>query len=669
MPTPRLLPILLLLTAAGACSREPRPLVAAVTLAGAGPRLAADSLSDPFGVAADEDGNVFVTDGAGGRLYRITPEGAARVIAAGLDMPSAVALAPDGSLVVANTGAQTIVRVDPATGGAAVVAGGFAAPVGVAVGADGTIFVADTYNDRICTIDGAGRVRALAGGGGPGHRDGPGGEALFDTPCGVAVAPDGALLIADTGNHRLRRVAPDGAVTTLAGTGEAGERDGPPWEAAFDEPTAVVARDAQSCYVADAGGSVVRLCSFGGQPSVRTLAGGFPAGLADGALSAARLNRPTGLAVMPGGALVLADSGNGLVRALVAEGARIGFGSAPDAARLPATAVRAAVPPRWPFDPPAARREIAGTLGEVRGEVLPDHDAWFHNGLDIPGAYGEVVRAIHGERVARPLAVEGAGDARERLRLPLVGYTHLRVGRDQHDRPLEDGRFDFRRDAGGRVVGVRLRRGTRFGAGEPLGTLNRLDHVHLIAGPAGAEVNALAALKLPGLTDTTPPVIEGVRIATAAGETLLDTTAGGERPERVPARGRVRVIVRAYDQVDGNAGYRRLGPYLLGYTVLGAGGSAAPGFGAARENIVFERLPADPRAVALAYAEGSQSGYEGRTIFDYVVTSVVRDGAAREEFWDADQLPPGDYTLRVLAADFFGNRTTRDVAVRVGQKE
>ena len=104
-------------------SRPPKPLVAVVTVAGAGPKISAATLSDPFGVAADDDGNLFVSDGAGGRLYRISAEGAVTVAAEQLDMPSAVALAPDGSLVVANTGAHTIARVDLKTNRVSVIAG------------------------------------------------------------------------------------------------------------------------------------------------------------------------------------------------------------------------------------------------------------------------------------------------------------------------------------------------------------------------------------------------------------------------------------------------------------------------------------------------------------------------------------------------------------------
>jgi hypothetical protein len=89
------------------------------------------------------------------------------------------------------------------------------------------------------------------------------------------------------------------------------------------------------------------------------------------------------------------------------------------------------------------------------------------------------------------------------------------------------------------------------------------------------------------------------------------------------------------------------------------------GFEQPRYNVVFDRLPVDQSLVEMVYAEGSQSGYQGRTIFGYVVTNVARGGEAREDFLDTSQIAPGDYTLRVFAEDFFGNQTRRDTPLGV----
>src|SRR3954453_21777839 len=117
--------------------------------------------------------------------------------------------------------------------------------------------------------------------------------------------------------------------------------------------------------------------------------------------------------------------------------------------------------------------------------------------------------------------------------------------------------------------------------------------------------------------------------------------------------------------MDGNVTRRRLGLYQLGYQVLERDGNAAKGFTEPRWTISFESLPDDDRAVPLAYAAGSKSGATGETIFAYIVTDSVRDRAAKEDFWHSSELPNGDYILRVFAADFFGNKTTRDVFVRI----
>jgi len=688
----RILLILLCLAASFlglACSRAPQPrtpLNRIRTIAGSN----SVRFNDPFGIAFASDGTIYVSDGEAERIWQIAPDGSVKSVAENLSTPSAIALAPDGTLIVADTGSHTIKRVVPQTGSVTVIAGVegragfkdgngaealFNGPVGVAVKRDGTIFVADTYNDRIRSIDKQGEVRAVAGGDEAGFADSTNGrDARFDTPCGIAVDVDGTLIVADTGNNRLRRVGLDGAVTTIAGAGIRSSQDGALQDASFNAPASVAVDEEGTIYIAEAGGSAIRVCSLGLWPHVTTLAGVADSGLLDGELERARLNSPYGIAISTDGTLIVADTGNRLVRALLREGDSRGVEltrESVEAMRPKASDFRKQAPPRWPYDPPERPREIAATFGEVRGEVGEGREAWFHNGLDIPGAYGETARLVRSEKILRPLAVDDVGGVRERIRFPTMGYIHLRIGRDQDDKPFMDDRFILRRDAKGKVAGVRVRRGTAFKAGDAVGTLNNQNHVHLIAGPTGSEFNALAALELPGVKDTVAPVIEkdGVRLFDnewrefADASSSKDAKQAGSSP--LVVRGDVRVVVRAYDQMDGNATRRRLGLYQLGYQVLNVDGSPAQGFAEPRWTISFESLPDDARAAPLAYAQGSKANATGETIFAYIVTNIIRDRVAQEDFWHSSELPEGDYILRVFAADYFGNKSTRDVAVRV----
>jgi sugar lactone lactonase YvrE len=635
---------------------------------------------EPFGLAADKNGNIYFSESITGRIFQIAAGSYENqsplqiaVVAENLQTPSAIAFDADGNLIVANTGAHMIVRVDLKTKTVSVVAGQsgvsgdadgsaaearFNAPVGVAVGKDGTIFVADTYNDRIRAIAPNGQVRTIAGGREPGFADGAGAEARFDTPCAIVVA-DNSLLVADTGNRQIRRIEPNGRVTTLAGNGDSDKRDGALLSASFNEPIAIAVRDKDSFFVADAGGSI-RLVSLKTneheEPFVKT------------ELPDLQLNRPSGLAVLPDGELAFAESGASVIRALIPADSKLGIQFDPDAIALSADRLRQLIEPRWPFDPPDKTREIAGTFGEVRGAISTDHDAWFHNGLDVPGAYGELTRAVFTEPVTLPLSVEGAATTRERIRLPLFGYIHVKIGRDKNDQLLSnlaDGSVSFRRNAEGQIAGVRVRRGTLFKVGDAIGALNRLNHVHLIAGQWSNEFNALSVLRLPGLTDTVAPVIESFAIADEQGNILFDPAAKKNPVTNLSQSGRLRIFVRAYDQIDGNAKHRRLGVYRAGFQILNASGTPLAEFNQTRRNLEFDRLPRDWQTVSQVYAAGSQSGYEGPTVFNYIATNVLQRGEIREAFFDPSKLAPGNYTLRVVASDYSGNVAHRDWPITI----
>jgi hypothetical protein len=365
------------------------------------------------------------------------------------------------------------------------------------------------------------------------------------------------------------------------------------------------------------------------------------------------------LAVDKNGNLFAADAENQTIRVFTGEnlGREAGSGEI-EKLRYTAAEFRAIQTPRWTYNPPAARREIAGTIGEIRGEIAGEKRAWFHNGLDIAGAYGETARFVRTEKVLQPTAADNFGSLRELLRMPTVGYVHIRLGRDASEKIFDDERFQFSRDASGKINNVRVARGARFEAGEAIGTLNSFNHVHLIAGRSGAEMNALDALELPNLADNIAPVIEKISLTDENWRPFETRNAN----QRIKLNGKTRIVVRSFDQMDGGAARRRLGVYRLGYQILRAA-DETPAI-EEKTTISFARMP-DEDFVSLVYAPGSQSGYTPVTIFDYVVSNEVSGEAARENFLDAANLEAGNYILRVFAADFFGNKTVRDLNIEI----
>ncbi len=626
-------------------------------------------LGEAFGVAIDR-GVIYVSDGQAGKIWSIGQDSVPAVFAHGLHTPSAIAFDKSGSLIVADTGSHTIKQIGP-DGKPAIVAGiegtggdadgpalsaMFNAPIGVAVLEDGSIVVADTYNDKIKMIRN-GSVSTLAGST-SGFADGSGINAMFDTPCGVTAWTDDRILVADTNNHRIRVIAPEGLVSTIAGNNENDVVDGLLSDAAFTRPMSIAAGTRGELYVAD--GNAIRAIGRRSFPFVETIAGGRR-GFADGMSRAARFDRISALAVNEAGELIAADSGNAAVRIVNDNSEKRDVSSYIELRKKPDAAVfRSEHPGRWPYDPPFAKRDIAGTLGELRGEIEPNaRPAHYHNGLDIAGSYGETAYFIRNEIVLDPFSAENFGTTRELLRLPTIGYIHVRLGRSSGDLPFGDNRFRFLRDASGKFVDVRVPRGAVFNAGDRLGTLNSMNHVHLIAGRVGSEMNALDALDLPGISDSIAPVIEGVSVFDENWRPL--ETEPGEK--RIKLFGKTRVVVRAYDRMDGNAERRRLGVFSLGYQVFNSDGSA---FSEPKWNIRFGRNPL-PESLGLVYANGSHSGATGETIFNYIVTNRVDGDDFAESFLDTAGIPPGQYTVRVFAADYFGNTSTKDISVEVNK--
>ncbi len=191
---------------------------------------------------------------------------------------------------------------------------------------DGRVVVADRDNHAIRIIKG-GSIYTLNGGGGEGYADGAGKQAKFSYPGGLARGKDGCVYVADTGNHCIRRFGSDGIVSLVAGVpGQGGYQDGDTLGAMFLEPTDIAVAEDGSIYVADTGNQRIRRI-FGGQ--VTTVAGGGDwyyldteyrtPGFADGQGQYARFRFPGGICTA-GPVVIVADTGNHVIRAVSPSG-------------------------------------------------------------------------------------------------------------------------------------------------------------------------------------------------------------------------------------------------------------------------------------------------------------------------------------------------------------
>jgi sugar lactone lactonase YvrE len=244
-------------------------------------------------VTAGKGGELVVTDLDDNAVFRVTAKEVLGIgkqgdlVTEGFSAPASGALDSHGNVFVADNKNGTVLKITP--GGTTTVFAGkmnetgnadgtgaaaqFAAPRGIAIDATDNVYVADEGNSNIRKITPEGVVTTLAGGDGPaGSGDGTGKDAHFAAPRGLAVDKEGTVYVADTDNHTVRKVTPAGVVTTIGGRGGvAGDTNGPAAASRFNSPRGVAVDEAGNVYVADSENGAVREISAGGE--VRTVVG------------------------------------------------------------------------------------------------------------------------------------------------------------------------------------------------------------------------------------------------------------------------------------------------------------------------------------------------------------------------------------------------------------
>ena len=319
----------------------------------------AAQLSGPIGLAVDGSGNLYIADENNQRIRKVSGGNITTFAGNGLrgyagdgqasstwefNVPNAVALDKSGNLFIVDSGNYVVRKV--AGSNISTVAGnqltgsttnggygGDNGPAtmaqlsfcsGVAVDGNGNIFISDTKNNRIRKVDSSGNISTVVDGIGAVGSSGDGGQgflAHINNPGGLAVDAAGNLYIADTGNNRIRKLAPNGIITTVAGGGRFGaggfSGDGGQATAAqLNQPQGVAVDAAGNLYIADHTNSAIRMVTAGG--TITTIAGNSHFGYTGdgGPATGATLNFPDDVAVDSKGNVYIADYQNQVVRML-----------------------------------------------------------------------------------------------------------------------------------------------------------------------------------------------------------------------------------------------------------------------------------------------------------------------------------------------------------------
>ena len=243
----------------------------------------------PVGIALDNSGTVYIADQNNNRIRKITSDGVVSTFCGSGTSGSA-----DGACATAQ----------------------FNQPKDIDIGTDGTMYVADTYNHRVRKITAAGVVSTLAGGS-EGYLNGIGTAARFDYPYGLTVDENNFVYVADTYNHRIRKITSSGVVTTFAGS-TLGNVNGLGAAAQFKFPQGLDTDSVGNLFVADSDNHSIRKITPAG--AVSTLAGSGSSGYSDGSGATAQFYYPNSLSIDNGDNIVISDSSNNRIRLITKSG-------------------------------------------------------------------------------------------------------------------------------------------------------------------------------------------------------------------------------------------------------------------------------------------------------------------------------------------------------------
>jgi sugar lactone lactonase YvrE len=254
--------------------------------------LTTAKFGNPYDVAFDHSGNMFVSDLGLNNIRKIAPDGTVSNFAGD---------------VLGNHGSAD------GTGSAA----RFWAPMGIAIDANDNIFVVDDLNSSIRKITPAGVVTTLAGSGSVGSADGTGTAASFSSPFSIVIDGSGNLYVTDAGNFKIRKITQAGVVTTFAGTGVAGFADGPVATASFNSPAGITIDATGNFWITDRINGRIRMITPAG--FVYTLAGNGANASVDGIGNFSSFSNPLGIDADAGGVLIVVDNATNKIRKITVQ--------------------------------------------------------------------------------------------------------------------------------------------------------------------------------------------------------------------------------------------------------------------------------------------------------------------------------------------------------------